>query len=732
MSRGLDVDDVPSDIEDEFASPPRITVSSNVMAGSNPGASGKTSRPSDADLAQQLADIGSDFFSSPEPEITGQRLVAPLNNLRQTTLFGQKAVQSQIPASQANMVRQYRVDRPPETPTHHKIDLEAMKTWVYPTNLGEIRDYQYSIVKTGLFSNTLVALPTGLGKTFIAATIMLNFYRWTTDAQIVFMAPTKPLVTQQVNACFNVAGIPRSATTMLNGEVKIDLREEAWAEKRVFFVTPQTLENDLARGLADPKRIALMVIDEAHRATGKYSYVKCVERIRAFNKSFRVLALTATPGSNVEKVQEVIDGLEIAKIEIRTEASIDIQPFVHRRNIDEIVLEPSDEMNEITDLFSKAIQPLVNILCGQKAYYNRDPMSLTPFGLLKSQKEWFASPAGRGASDGVKMQMRAVITILSSIAHSIKLLKFHGMTPFYANMKAFREQVDDKGEKGSKYKKQIVNSGDFKDMMNHLQRWTANDDFIGHPKITVLCDTILNHFTDAGEGTDAAKSSTRVMVFSEFRDSAEVIVTELRKYRPMIKPSMFVGQADSGRSAGMKQSKQSEVIADFKKGNFNVLVATSIGEEGLDIGEVDLIICYDTSASPIRMLQRMGRTGRKRAGRIVCLMMKGKEHENFAKAKDNYEKMQQLISNGSQFGFRDDLSTRIVPRDIHPEVDKRDVEIPFENTQNPSLPVPKAKPRGVVKKKTVKKFHMPDGVVTGFQKASKIVEGGATAGTKAR
>jgi ATP-dependent DNA helicase MPH1 len=44
------------------------------------------------------------------------------------------------------------------------------------------------------------------------------------------------------------------------------------------------------------------------------------------------------------------------------------------------------------------------------------------------------------------------------------------------------------------------------------------------------------------------------------------------------------------------------VIQKFKSGEFNVLVATCIGEEGLDIGDVDLIICYDTSSSPVRMV----------------------------------------------------------------------------------------------------------------------------------
>jgi ATP-dependent DNA helicase MPH1 len=265
-------------------------------------------------------------------------------------------------------------------------------------------------------------------------------------------------------------------------------------------------------------------------------------------------------------------------------------------------------------------------------------------------------------------------------------------------------------------------------MMDRIQLWLSKDDFVGHPKLTYLCDTILNHFLDAGEGRlgeDAPPSATRVIVFAEFRDSAEDIARVLNRHGPMIRASAFVGQADSRRSEGMNQQKQQKTIEQFKNGVFNVIVATSIGEEGLDIGQVDLIVCYDASASPIRMLQRMGRTGRKRAGNIVLLLMRGKEEESFIKAKDNYEQMQKMISSGSRFNFRHDLSVRIIPRDIVPVVEKKMIEIPIENTQDPSLPEPRRRPTKALKRPP-KKFHMPDGVQTGFQKASKLSAEGAT------
>ena len=582
-------------------------------------------------------------------------------------------------------------------------------------NLGAIRDYQFSIVKNSLFNNTLVALPTGLGKTFIAATVMLNFYRWTKSAKMVFVAPTKPLVAQQVDACYNIAGIPRSETTLLTGDIPPALRVDEWETKRVFFMTPQTLLNDLSHGYADPKSIVLLVVDEAHRAVGEYAYAKVTKLIRRFSTSIRVLALTATPGSKVETVQEVIDNLGISHCEIRTEDSLDIRQYVHQRNVDPVVLDPSDEMILISDLFTRALKPLVDKLSSQNIWYGRNPMALTAYGLMQAQKEWFAT-RGRDANQGIQFMMRAIFSVLTSIAHSIKLLNFHGIKPFYDNLVDIRSQQEERGDKGSKYKRQLVQDSNFQEMMDRISAWLKMDSFVGHPKLTALADCVLNHFMDQG-----AQPTTRAIVFSEYRDSAEEIVRTLNIHKPLIKASVFVGQADGKRGEGMKQAQQIETIERFKRGEFNVLVATSIGEEGLDIGQVDLIVCYDASASPIRMLQRMGRTGRKRAGNIVLLLMRGKEEDQFAKSKDNYAQMQKLICEGSRFNFRFDLSTRIVPREIRPEVDKRHVDIPVENTQDPSLPEPKKRrvPKG--KKKPPKKFHMPDGVETGFRKLTDLV-----------
>ncbi|KAI9679984.1 MAG: 3'-5' DNA helicase [Caeruleum heppii] len=647
------------------------------------------------------------------------RIAHASNGLHQSTLFDSAR---QYQGHKTSVPPQRDTSKPTKEPaTQHKLDLDAAKTWVYPTNLGTTRDYQFNIVQKGLFNNLLVALPTGLGKTFIAATIMLNYFRWAPESKIVFVAPTKPLVAQQVEACFHIVGIPRSATSMLTGGISPGLRAEDWNNKRVFFMTPQTLINDLKTGAADPKKIVCLVVDEAHRATGSYAYVEVVKFIRRFNSSFRVLALTATPGASVEAVQAVIDGLDISKVEIRTEESIDIRQYVHKRQVETIIFDPSDEIVLMKELLSKALQPILDKLNEANAYWVKDPMSLTPYGLTKARQQWMSSEAGRNASMGFKGMMHAIFSLLASLAHSIVLLNFHGVGPFYHNLLGFREGMDGQ-PKGSKYRKQVNENPSFNKLMNQARQWINTPDFVGHPKLEYLKQVALNHFLDAGEGRGTVEgvppSATRVMIFVHFRDSAEEVVRVLKRHEPMIRPHVFVGQAGAKGSDGMNQKTQLEVIQKFQQGVYNTLVATCVGEEGLDIGEVDLIICYDSSASPIRMLQRMGRTGRKRAGKIVVLLVRGKEEDSFTKAKDAYAHMQHLIVEGSRFNYHDDLSPRILPADIHPEVDKRVIDIPLENTQQKELPEPKR--RGRAPKRAPKKFHMPDGVRTGFVKASKL------------
>ncbi|KAI5898666.1 P-loop containing nucleoside triphosphate hydrolase protein, partial [Schizophyllum commune H4-8] len=542
-----------------------------------------------------------------------------------------------------------------------KPDLLEAKHWIYPLNRPK-RDYQFNIVKHCLFDNTIVALPTGLGKTFIAGVVMLNFYRWFPEGKVVFVAPTKPLVAQQIEASHKTCGIPGSDAVELTGNVPKAARERAWCEKRVFYMTPQTLLNDLTKGTCEALDIVLIVVDEAHRATGDYAYNQVVRYMMAKNPHFRLLALTATPGSTPEAVQNLIDGLHISNIEIRDENSIDLRQYIHEKKIEQHIIQMDANIRKIRD-------PLARLMTN----WARVPLMHTSrlariMGYLVS----FTLPS-------LFHFHPHVLSILRLLTNKTKLEGTIGMC--YNSVKEIEQDVDDPKKKGGK---KLASNPLFKEVAKALeqQRRPQPDPehpggFSMHPKMEKVKSIIIDHFAQEmaeNEGRDveneahnAAKIESRVMVFVTFREAVEEIVDALNFERPLIRATKFVGQGlDKKGGKGLAQKEQLATVEKFKAGEYNVLVATSIGEEGLDIGEVDLIVCYDAQKTPIRMLQRLGRTGRKRAGVVHVLLAEGREELNLEKAKEAYKHVQQSITRGESLELYADVD-RMLPDHIKPE-----------------------------------------------------------------
>lgn len=207
-------------------------------------------------------------------------------------------------------------------------------------------------------------MPTGLGKTFIASVVMYNFFRWYPKGKIIFMAPTRPLVAQQIEACYQVMGFPKDETVELTGKQKKQIRAVAWREKRVFYCTPQVVWRDICDNEMDfpINDIKLVVVDEAHKAKGKYAYTEVVQAIYEHNKLFRVLALSATPGRTMNDVSEVVQNLLISNIEVRRENSIDVAPYVFKKNIKTIVVPLNEQLTQIRQQLYDLVEPYMQNL----------------------------------------------------------------------------------------------------------------------------------------------------------------------------------------------------------------------------------------------------------------------------------------------------------------------------------------------------------------------------------
>ncbi|GAA5992185.1 hypothetical protein JCM10908_001809 [Rhodotorula pacifica] len=541
-------------------------------------------------------------------------------------------------------------------------DERAAQTFVYPVQADKpLRSYQLNIIQRALFDNTLVSLPTGLGKTFIAAVVMLNFYRWYPKGKVLFLAPTRPLVTQQIKACHYIAGIPQADCIELTGGTMPKLRSVGWLTKRVVYSTPQTVERDLAKGRLDPRDVVCVVVDEAHRASGDYSYCGVIRYMMSRNPHFRVLALTATPGARGEAVQEVIDNLHIGRIEVRAEDSIDIRQYIHKKSFDLRVLPLGPHLSALRDKWIALMKPFHGPLLAAKLVYQKDPALLSPYGVQQAYQKINSLPGGRQANG----KYFPMIKTLAAMARAIEYLTVQSVT-------SFESVVKDLQQSGSK---SLTQQPAFRDILRETSALRAHPAYVGHPKMEMLRSICVEHFKSSLNLVDeyGDKRETRVMIFCNFRAVVEEIVACLNTQKPLIKATAFVGQASSKGVKGKSQKEQLETIRRFKKGHYNVLVATSIGEEGLDIGEIDLIICYESNKSPIRMLQRVGRTGRARDGHITVLMTEGREEKSWDQANDAYNDVQNALTSNKIFDLYVD-GERLLPDHIKPKCEQVEIK----------------------------------------------------------
>jgi ERCC4-related helicase len=536
-------------------------------------------------------------------------------------------------------------------------------------------DKKNNILTRFLIATLSARLEIGLGKTMIAAVVMLNYYRWFPESKVVFMAPTRPLVAQQQEACYKIAGMSPDDTAVFvgSGMNPVD-RAQAWVDKRVFFATPQNVQNDLQRGICPGNNIVLLVIDEAHRATGNYAYTVVIREMLQHHVDFRVLALSATPGSRKDQVQEVISGLLISRIEIRTEESPDLLPYTFRRKKDVITVKMHGTAKLVQDKFYAFMIPMIQRLTRAKGLHIEDPEVLTPFLVLDSMKRFQQiSPNARiFSSDFLSLHK------LCSLADT---LATQSLLSFYFSLRSLPQDIQSGQVRPLKPLIQLIQSSAFHQLLEQLRQYVEEDpNFVSHPKQVELERIVLEHFLDQQESNSSHKCS-KVMIFAKFRGIVEEINKVLSKHHPMVRVMSFFGQS-KGKSGtrGLNQKEQMNIIRKFQSGGYNTLVSTSVGEEGLDIGDVDLIICYDSSQSPVQMLQRMGRTGRKREGRVVCLLTSGREEMSYKKSQNKYKVVQNLIqaSRGAfnQLVFHDN-SPRMLPWHVKPVCLRMRINIPL-------------------------------------------------------
>ncbi|KAM3871224.1 Fanconi anemia group M protein [Diretmus argenteus] len=579
-------------------------------------------------------------------------------------------------------------------PDFPDFDSSSATVWIYPTNYP-LREYQLKISEAALFQNTLVCLPTGLGKTFIASVVMYNFYRWYPSGKIVFMAPTKPLVAQQIEACYNVMGIPQTHMAELTGNTAAGQRQGLWRSKRVFFLTPQVMVNDLSRDTCPARQIKCVVIDEAHKALGNHAYCQVVRQLCSQTQQFRILALSATPGGDTRSVQQVISNLLISHIELRSEESPDIQAHSHQRSLEKVVVPLGETLTAHQTRYLQVLEKFTSRLVQNRAMANKDLRTLTKYQLILAREQFRKNPAPhiKGPQQGM---LEGDFALCISLYHGYELLMQMGLRSLFF----YIQGIMDGSREMSRARNELQRTPTFMDLYHEMEamflRPSAGPDepFVySHPKLQKLEEVVLQHFRLwAGSSADDRSSSaavsrphevnTRVMIFSSFRESVQEIAAMLNCHTPLIKVMTFMGQTSAGKGVkGFTQKEQLEVVRRFRQGGFNTLVSTCVGEEGLDIGEVDLIVCFDAQKSPIRLVQRMGRTGRKRQGRIVVILAEGREERTYNQSQSTKRSLYKSINNSSFHMYPN--SPRMLPAGVNPSLHKMHITCgQFDHQEN--------------------------------------------------
>ncbi|WP_456418796.1 DEAD/DEAH box helicase [Methanocaldococcus infernus] len=461
--------------------------------------------------------------------------------------------------------------------------------FIKPNKL-EARIYQQLIAASALKDNTLVVLPTGLGKTAIAALVIAGLLT-KKDGKVLIIAPTRPLVEQHYRTFKDILNI--DGIVAITGKIPPAKREKIYREGKIFIATPQVIENDILSGRLKVDDFILLIADEAHHTVGNHAYAFVA---KSFKDKCHILALTASPGHDVDKVMEICENLGIKRIEFRDESDEDVKPYVAKVRMIPIRVELPEEFKKALKLLDDALKERLKFL---KDHGVIDSINVTKTELLELNNKLFSY------DDEVKYELIKKCSEALKLMYAKELLESQGK-------EVFLKYIEKLSLQRSKSAKNVVCDERVKKAVNLLK--SLNVEHPKYPKLLELIKSILEKNKDE-----------RIIVFAQYRDTVDKIVNLLEKNG--IKAIKFIGQSCRD-GKGMTQKRQVEAIERFKREG-QVLVSTSVSEEGIDIPAVNYVIFFEPVPSEIRTIQRRGRAMRGEGGTCYILISKGTSDEAY-------------------------------------------------------------------------------------------------------
>ena len=228
--------------------------------------------------------------------------------------------------------------------------------------LIESREYQIKIAENASKKNTLVVLPTGLGKSLIALLVAEKRLEKFPESKIIITAPTRPLVAQHKKLFEKFTNLQKEKIGLITGRIKKNERKKIYEKCLVITATPQCLENDLNSGILNLKDFSFLVIDEAHRAVKDYPYPAIAKKFMIQSKNPLILALTASPGATQERIEEICKNLFIKNVEIRSEIDEDVSKYVQKVKWKWIYVDLPEEQKKIREIFSEIFEEITEWL----------------------------------------------------------------------------------------------------------------------------------------------------------------------------------------------------------------------------------------------------------------------------------------------------------------------------------------------------------------------------------
>jgi ERCC4-related helicase len=502
----------------------------------------------------------------------------------------------------------------------------------------EPREYQEKIFESCSKENCLVVLPTGLGKTLIALMVAIDRLKKFPTEKIVFLAPTKPLAEQHLD--YFKQNLPELFADMqlFTGTVKPEQRKKIWQTSDIIFSTPQCVANDLKNKLYTLEEVSTLIEDEAHRCIKNYDYNYVAQMYKKQAKNQRIIGLTASPGSELGKIKEICRNLSISNVELRTRESVDVNKYLQKLEFEKIIVDFPKEFQEmkhvLLEILNKYIEELKkrNILFGPA----------TKTGLIELQKKISKTLSQKANMENNYNYFLGASTCAQAIKiqHALELLETQTLQSFNKYLKELFNQASKKQSKGVV---KLVSKQEFNYVFMQSNELLAKGK--EHPKMEKILEIINNE--------RKKNTLSKIIIFSQFRNTANEISKKINTI-PGVKSKVFIGQASNSSTKGLSQKEQKKIIQDFRENKTNILCATSIGEEGLDIPEVNAVIFYEPVPSAIRSIQRAGRTARLSKGKLIIMITKGTRDESFfyvsrareKKMKTTIEKIKKDMDSG--------------------------------------------------------------------------------------